>query len=191
VPRITTRGSHIDTRRATTGGLASLAPLTLVPLLAHAKPSERAVLLLAALPAAALFGYLAGYAAGSAPHLEAAALQTAQYSDRQLRAAQLQAAQLQAAQPSAPVISIVSEPVPCTASGSPVGSSHLAGLARPPAHHPREQQQGLGLVPALSHGTSTAGPGAEAATGPASKATRSGLSSNPHLTLIVTQHPTS
>jgi hypothetical protein len=150
VPRITTRGSHIDTRRAATVGLTSFATLILVPLLGHAKPSERALLLAAAIPAAALFGYLAGYAAGSAPHLEAATLQAAQVTDRQLRAAQIQAAQLQAAQPSAPVVRIISEPVPCSGSGSPVGSSHLAALARPPAHHPRELQQGLSLVPTPS-----------------------------------------
>lgn len=119
MPRITTRGSRIDARRATTVGLASFATLTLVPLLAHAKPSERAVLLLAALPAAALFGYLAGYVAGSTTHLEAAALQTGQVTDRQLSAAQLQAAQLQAAQPSAPVISIVSEPLPAPGPARP------------------------------------------------------------------------
>jgi hypothetical protein len=178
VPRITTRGSHIDARRATTIGLASLATLTLVPLLAHAKPSERALLLMAAFPAAALFGYLAGYTAGSAAHLEVTALQAAQYSARQLRAAQLQAAQ-----PSAPVISIISEAVPRPGAGSPVGSGHLAALARPPAH-----QQGLGLVPAPHRGASTTGPAAEAAP----KAAASQPSdSGPHLTLIVTQHPTS
>ena len=180
MPRIITRGSRIDARRATTVGLASFATLTLVPLLAHAKPSERAFLLLAAVPAAALFGYLAGYAAGSATHLEAAALQNAQVTDRQLRAAQFQAAQ-----PSAPVISIVSETVPCSGSGSPVGSGHLAGLARPPAGQPASQRHdGLHLVPAPSREASPAGPAAEAAP--------SGLSySGPHLTLIVTQHPTS
>ncbi|WP_328296162.1 hypothetical protein OG218_26285 [Kineococcus sp. NBC_00420] len=138
MPRITTRGSRIDARRATTVGLASFATLTLVPLLAHAKPSERAVLLLAALPAAALFGYLAGYVAGSTTHLEAAALQTGQVTDRQLSAAQLQAAQLQAAQPSAPVISIVSEPLPRPGTGSPVGSGYLAALARPPRRPARK-----------------------------------------------------
>jgi hypothetical protein len=158
VPRITSRGSRVDARRATTVGLASFATLTLVPLLAHAKPSERAVLLAAAIPAAALFGYLAGYAAGSATHLEAAALQAAQYSDHQLRAAQLQAVQHQAAQLSAPVISIISETVSRPGAGSPVGSGHLAALARPPAH-----QQGLGLVPAPHRGAFTTGPAAEAA----------------------------
>ena len=112
MPRITTRGSRIDARRATTVGLASFATLTLVPLLVHAKPSERVALLLAAVPAATLFGYLAGYAAGSTTHLEVAARQTAQVTDRQLRASQLQAAQ-----PSAAVISIVSEPVPRPGTG--------------------------------------------------------------------------
>ena len=177
MPRITTRGSRIDARRATTVGLASFATLTLMPLLAHAKPSERAVLLLAAVPAAALFGYLAGYAARSATHLEVAALQTAQVTGRQLRAAQLQAAQ-----PSAPVIRIVSEPVPQPGTGSPVGSGYLAALARPPAAQPaRQRRDGLHLVPTLSRGTFTTGPAAEAAS--------SGLSGrDPHLTLIVTQH---
>jgi hypothetical protein len=169
VPRITTRGSRIDARRATTVGLTSFATLTLVPLLAHAKPSERAVLLLAALPAAAFFGYLAGYAAGSATHLEAAALQ--------------------AAQPSAPVINLVSEPVPCPGTGSPVSSGHLAALARPPADQPSgqtasQQRDGLHLVPTPSREAPT--------TGPASAAAPSRLrSSDPHLTLIVTQPPTS
>ena len=182
MPRITTRGSRIAARRATTVGLASFATLTLVPLLAHAKPSERAVLLLAAVPAAALFGYLAGYAAGSITHLEAAALQAGQVTDRQLRAAQIQAAQ-----PSAPVISIVSEPIPRPGTGSPVGSGHLAALARPPAHQavdqPASRQRGgLHLVPTPSRGTSTT-------TGAAAEAASSGLSGrDPHLTLIVTQH---
>jgi hypothetical protein len=175
VPRITIRGSRIDARRATTVGLASFATLTLVPLLAHAKPSERALLLLAAVPAAAFFGYLAGYAAGSTTYVEVAALQTVQVTDRQLRAAQLQAAQ-----PSASVISIVSEPVLHAGTGSPVGSGHLAALARPPAH----RQQELGLVPAPHRGASTTGPDTDAAP--------SGLhGSHPHLTLVVTQHPTS
>ncbi|WP_380156198.1 hypothetical protein [Kineococcus sp. R86509] len=178
MPRITIRGSRIDARRATTVGLASFATLTLVPLLAHAKPSERAVLLLAAVPAAALFGYLAGYAAGSITPFEAAALQAAQVTDRQLSVAQLQAAQLQAAQPSAPVISIVSEPVPHAGTGSPVGSGHLAALARPPA----DLQQGLGLVPAPHRRASTTGPDTEVAPSEL-------RGSSPHLTLIVTQHP--
>lgn len=65
MPRTTTHGTRIDSRRAATVGLASFATLALVPLLAHAKPGERALLLLAAVPTAALFGYLAGYAAGS------------------------------------------------------------------------------------------------------------------------------
>jgi hypothetical protein len=176
VSRITTRGSRIDARRAATVGLASFATLTLMPLLAHAKPSERALLLLAAVPAAALFGYLAGYAAGSAAHLEAAAPQAAQVPGLQLRAAQRQAAQS-----SAPVISIVSEPVPCPGAGSPVGSGHLAALARPPASQHRD---GLHLVPTPSRGASTIGPAAGA--GPNG---RNG--SDPHFTLIVTQHPTS
>ncbi|WP_380161945.1 hypothetical protein [Kineococcus sp. R86509] len=177
MPRIIIRGSRIDARRATTVGLASFATLSLVPLLAHAKPSERVVLLLAAVPAAAFFGYLAGYAAGSATHLEAAALQTAQVTDRQLSVAQLQAAQ-----PSAPVISIVSESVPHPGTGSPVGSGHLAALARPPASR---QHDGLHLVPTPSRGTS-ATPEA------AAEAPSSGLSGrDPRLTLIVTQHPTS
>lgn len=55
--------TRIDTRRAVTVGLGSLAALTLLPLLADARPGERAVLLIAAVPAAALLGYLAGYAA--------------------------------------------------------------------------------------------------------------------------------
>ena len=178
--RTTTRGSRINARRATTVGLASLATLTLAPLLVHTKPSERALLLLAALPAAALFGYLAGYAAESATHLQAAALQTAQVSDRQMRAAQIQAAQ-----PSAPVISIVSEAIPHPGSGSPLNSGHLAALARPPADQPTSRQRdGLHLVPAPSRGISVTGPATEAApSGP--------NGSNPHLTLIVTQHPTS
>ncbi|MFD0481403.1 hypothetical protein ACFQ46_02255 [Kineococcus sp. GCM10028916] len=189
MPRITIRGSRIDARRATTVGLASFATLTLVPLLAHAKPSERAVLLLAAVPAAALFGYLAGYAAGSAAGsaatLEATELQAAQLSRLQVRAAQLQAAQ-----PSAPVISIVSEPVPQPGTGSPVGSGHLAALARPPADQPasrsaRQQRDGLHLVPAPSRGTSTT-------RGPAGDAGSSRISSSdPHFTLIATQHPSS
>jgi hypothetical protein len=173
VSRTTTCGSRIDARRATTVGLTSFATLTLVPLLFHTKPSERALLLMAALPAAALFGYLAGYAAGSAAHLEAAAPRTAHVSDLQLRAAQSQAAQS-----SAPVIRITSEPVPRPGSGSSVGSSHLVALARPPAH----QKQGSSLVPAPSRGASTTGPAAEAA--PRSSG------ADPHLTLIVTQHPT-
>ena len=157
MPRITTRGSRIDARRATTVGLTSLATLTLVPLLAHAKPSERALLLLAAVPAAALFGYLAGYAAGSITHLETVALQAAQVTDHQLRATQIHAAQLEAAQPSAPVISIVSESIPRSETGSPVGSGHLASLARPPAHHVRELQQGLSRVPTPTDRASTPG----------------------------------
>ncbi|WP_432563012.1 hypothetical protein [Kineococcus sp. SYSU DK003] len=54
---------RINTRRALTVGLTSLASLTLLPLLAEARPTERTILLIAAIPAATLFGYLAGYAA--------------------------------------------------------------------------------------------------------------------------------
>ena len=54
---------RIDTRRALTVGATSLAALTLLPLLADARPTERTILLVAALPAAAVFGYLAGYIA--------------------------------------------------------------------------------------------------------------------------------
>ena len=178
MPRITASGSRIDARRATTVGLTSLA--TLGPLLVRAKPSERTVLLLAALPAAVLFGYLAGYAAGSATHIEAAALQAAQVTDRQLRAAQVQAAR-----PSAPVIRIVGESIPCPGSCSPAGSGHLVALAPlPRAHHPRQLQQGLSLRPSPSRGTSITGAAADAASaGPSD--------SSPHLTLIVIEHPTS
>ncbi|ABS03719.1 hypothetical protein [Kineococcus radiotolerans] len=190
MPRIT---MHINTRRATTVGLTSFATLTLIPLLAPAKASERALLLLAAVPAAALFGYLAGYATssatGSATHLDAA------QQDIQLRAAHLQAAHRSAsttAQPSAPVIRLISEPLPPSGTGSPAGSGHLAGLARPPAQQHQHQhqepqskpQQGLHLVPApIREATATAD---AAVQGP--------RSSDPHLTLIVThptQHPAS
>ncbi|WP_432563694.1 hypothetical protein [Kineococcus sp. SYSU DK003] len=54
---------RIDRRRALVVGVASLASLTLLPLLAEARPTERTILLLAAVPVAAAFGYLAGYAA--------------------------------------------------------------------------------------------------------------------------------
>lgn len=210
MPHTTTRGTHtaarIDARRATVVGLASFTTLTLVPLLTHAKPSERALLLLAAIPTAALFGYLAGYAAattpgstvgstaGSVPHLQAAALQTAALQAAQVSDLQLRAAQLQAAQPSAPVIRLIGEPIPTPGTGSPIGSGHLAALARPPAeqHHQlqREQQHGLHLVPAPSRKASTTGPAAGAAGRAAAGAAPSGLSgSDPHLTLIVT-HPT-
>ena len=181
MPRTTDRGSRVNTRRATTVALTSFATLTLIPLLAPAKPSERALLLLAAVPAAALFGYLAGYAAASATDLDAA------HQDLQLRAARLQAAQRSAAttaQPGAPVIRVLSEPVPQPGTGSPVGSGHLAGLARPPAD-PRPFQHGqqheLRLVPAPTSGASAT----------ADAAVSEPRSSDPHLTLIITQHPTS
>ncbi|WP_432563750.1 hypothetical protein [Kineococcus sp. SYSU DK003] len=148
-----------------------------MPLLAPAKTSERALLLLAAVPAAALFGYLAGYAAAFATHLDAA------QRDLQLWAAQLQAAHRSAsttAQPSAPVIRLISEPIPQPGTGSPIGSGHLAALARPPAnqHHEsqHEQPQGLHLAPAFSRGAIAEDPA-------------TGLDdTSPHLTLIVT-HP--
>ncbi|WP_432564217.1 hypothetical protein [Kineococcus sp. SYSU DK003] len=54
---------RINTRRALAVGATSLAALTLLPLLADARPTERTILLVAALPAAAVFGYLAGYIA--------------------------------------------------------------------------------------------------------------------------------
>ncbi|MBB2903583.1 hypothetical protein FHR75_004426 [Kineococcus radiotolerans] len=176
---------RINMRRATTVGLTSFATLTLVPLLAQAKPSERALLLLAAVPAAVFFGYLAGYAAGSVTHLDAGQLQ-----DIQLRAAQLQAAQRSASTtvPSgAPVIRLISEPIPQPETGSPIGSGHLAALARPPAGQPASRHRdGLHLVPAPSREASTTGSAAKAA----AEAAPNGLSgSDPHLTLIVT-HPT-
>ena len=132
--RRTTRiNMRINARRATTVGLTSFATLTLVPLLAPAKASERALLLLAAVPAAALFGYLAGYAAGSATHLDT------QLGDIQAQAAQLQAAQRTSsitAEPATPVTRLISEPIPRPGAGSPLRSSHLAALARPPADQP-------------------------------------------------------
>jgi hypothetical protein len=143
VPRTT----RLNARRATVVGLTSFATLALVPLLAPAKPSERALLLLAAVPAAALFGYLAGYAAGSATHLDAA------QQDIQLHVAHLQAAQRSAsttAQPDAPVSRLTGEPVPPPVTGSPLGGGQLAGLARPPA-----EQRGLHLVPAPGRAAST------------------------------------
>ncbi len=59
---------RINTRRALTVGLTSLASLTLLPLLAEARPAERTILLIAAIPAATMFGYLAGYAAALTGH---------------------------------------------------------------------------------------------------------------------------
>ena len=185
MPRTIDRGSRVNARRAITVGLTSFATLTLLPLLAPAKPTERALLLLAAVPAAAIFGYLAGYAAGSATDLDAA------QQDLQLRAAQLQAAHRSAstsALPGAPVITLVSETVPPSGTGSPLGSGHLAGLARPPAdpHHALQHGHGLHLVPTPTREATS--PAAEdAAEAPASG---SGNSS-PHLSLIVTQHPAS
>ena len=174
MPRTTNRGSRVNMRRATTVGLTALATLTLIPLLTPAKPTERALLLLAAVPAAVLFGYLAGYAAGSATDLNAA------QQDLQLQAAQLQAAQRNTsttAPPGAPVIRLITEPVPPSGTGSPVGSGHLAGLARPPA-----EQQGLHLVPTPSRGaTSLAADDAASGSG----------NSSPHLSLIITQPPAS
>ncbi|ABS05974.1 hypothetical protein [Kineococcus radiotolerans] len=170
---------RINARRATTDGLTSFATLALLPLLAPAKPGERALLLLAAVPAAAIFGYLAGYAAGSATDLNVA------QQNLQQRAAQLQAAHRSAsttAQPSAPVIRLISEPIPPSGSSSPVGRGHLAGLARPPAQQQHEQQHGLHLVPTPTR----------EATSPAAEAPTSGTgNSSPHLSLIITQHPAS
>ncbi|MBB2903274.1 hypothetical protein FHR75_004116 [Kineococcus radiotolerans] len=179
MPRTTNRGSRVNMRRATTVGLTSFATLTLIPLLTPAKPGERALLLFAAVPAAALFGYLAGYAAGSATDLNAA------QQDLQLQAAQLQAAQRNTsttAPPGAPVIRLITEPVPPSGTGSPLGSGHLAGLARPPAQRQQGQQQGLHLVPTPSRG----------ATPPTADDAASGSgNSSPHLSLIITQHPAS
>ncbi|MBB2903092.1 hypothetical protein FHR75_003934 [Kineococcus radiotolerans] len=190
MPRTTNRGSRINARRATTVGLTSFATLTLIPLLAPAKPTERALLLLAAVPAAALFGYLAGYAAGSATHLDAA------QQDIQLRTAHLQTAHRSAsttAPPGAPGIRLISEPIPPSGTGSPLGSGHLAGLARPPADpHPlqhgqqHEQRYGPHVMPAPSRGASTTAAD-DAAEAPTSELDHS----SPHLTLIVTQHPAS
>ena len=191
MPRTTTRGNRtatgIDTRRAATVGLTSFATLTLIPLLTHAKPSERALLLLAAVPAAALLGCLAGYAAAtassSATRLDVGQLHATQQGI-EVRAAHLQAARhgaSAAVQPSAPAIELVSEPVPPSGTGSPVGSGPLAALPRPPADQHRALQQGLRLVPAPTREAS--GTAAGAATSRLGDRDR-------HLTLIVT-HPTS
>ena len=191
MPRTTTRGDRtatgIDTRRAATVGLTSFATLTLIPLLAHAKPGERVLLLLAAVPTAALLGCLAGYAAATAPG-SATRLDVGQLHARQqgieVRAAQLQAARhgaSAAAQPSAPVLELVSDPVPPSGTGSPVGSGPLAALPRPPADQHHELQLGLRLVPAPTREA----PGAAAGT-----ATSRPVDRDRHLTLVVT-HPAS
>lgn len=164
-------------RRAGTVALTSFATLTLLPLLAPAKPSERVLLLLAAVPAAVLLGYLAGHTAATGPHSHDERLQEIQQHIEQLQAAQRSAAVT--VQPAAPVVTVVSEPVPGPGTGSPIGGGHLAALARPPADQLRP---GLHLVDASSRGAVTT-PDAPADAAPG------GLDeSSPHLTLIVT-HP--
>ncbi|WP_432565160.1 hypothetical protein [Kineococcus sp. SYSU DK003] len=138
---------RINADRAGTLTLTSFATLTLLPLLAllplraPAMPGERVLLLLAAVPAAALFNYLAGHLTGDAAESAgcAAHRHDEQLQDIQRHLAQLQAAQRSATtiQPSAPVTPPVSEPVPGPGTGSPISGGHLATLARPPAgRHP-------------------------------------------------------
>lgn len=173
-------------RRAGTVALTSFATLTLLPLLAPARPSERALLLLAAVPAAVLLGYLAGCTAQTGPHSHDDQLQQIQQHVQQLQAARRSAAVT--AQLAAPVVTLVSEPVPGPGTGSPIGGGYLATLARPPADQLRgEQRSGLHLVHASGRGAVTTDDvPADASPG--------GLDdSSPHLTLIVThpgQHPT-
>ena len=171
-----------DMRRAGTVTLTSFATLTLLPLLAPARPGERALLLLAAVPAAVLLGYLAGCTARTGPHSHDERLQEIQHHVQQLQAARRSAAVT--AQPAAPVVSPAGEPVPGPGTGSPVGGGYLATLARPPADQLRgEQRPGLHLVHA-------SGRGAVTTDDVAVDASPGGLDdSGPRLTLVVT-HPT-
>ncbi|WP_432562994.1 hypothetical protein [Kineococcus sp. SYSU DK003] len=123
--------SRINAYRVGTVTLTSFATHALLPLL----------VLLAAVPAAALFDYLAGYLAGDAAESAggAAHRHDEQLQDLQRHLAQLQAAQRSAATlpPCAPVPPPVGEPVPGPGTGSPISGGHLATLARPPADpHP-------------------------------------------------------
>jgi hypothetical protein len=167
-------------RRAGTVALTSFATLTLLPLLVPARPSERVLLLFAAVPAAVLLGYIAGCTAQTGPNSHDERLQEIQQHIQQLQAAQRSA--VVTVQPAAPVVTVVSEPVPGPGTGSPIGGGHLATLARPPADQlRREVRSGLHLVQASGRGAVTTD---DAPT----DASPGGLDeSSPHLTLIVTQ----